>query len=942
MCPSAPIDLALRSKPYYEVIGGMAKSDKEHAKVLGQFYTHDVIASAMAREAVDAVKRNARLCAVRTCTVGDPFCGDGRLVTAFLSEVSHEPWSKDFLFLAVLWDVSQEAVEAAKRNVEECAASFGLNVRVEAEQTDSFVVYKQRKQSFDICLTNPPWGLLKPQKSVCGHCSAEELELYRSALLSYAAYLDEEFPHAVPSGKYAGWGTNLGRCGWAVALSLIAEDGICGIVSPSSLFTDMVSAGFREWVFRHFRFSSVSYFPAGLRLFSGADISSLYALVCRGETGTISLKRYVTHAEAQTFEFGPEIWPLIQQSGYVLPLEQTPETLELMHGFDSFPTMADFCSARGLKFVRELDETRVQEKLTTAGKIRFAKGYMVGRFRFDAEELYLDEARAAVPQSVLNPKLVWRDVSRNSQKRRMQATLLPENHIVGNSLGALISERHDDALLSCLLAFFNSWVFEFLVRPQLSTNHVSAGTLKRVRIPDFCVSERMVWCVGEQLRGAEHQAELDVLVALQYGLSWERYLVILHHLQVEDDEIARLCKAWQNLGGENTARIPNHTAAKLSDLDMLVVRSVPPGGNWKNIPESIPSKRLEQIRESFKAGKGSRSTYYGRLRPEMPSYTVNTYFNRPGNGCHIHYEQDRTLSQREAARLQTFPDSFVFKGAQGAVNKQIGNAVPALLAYQIAKALPFKGQFIDLFCGAGGLALGFIWAGWTPVISNDIDKSAILTHEANIKSPAVCGDINAPDVRERIVAHAEEARRQHPELPLFVLGGPPCQGFSTANTRRGEHDERNWLFKAYSSVLAAIKPEGFIFENVLGITNLNGGRFFGMIREELGSLVESLKVNRVNAAEFAIPQRRERVIIIGGAAEVVDAFSLTPVTEVVREEASFRFLPRVIGVQDALSDLPAISHAQDGSGLDYRTGPQNPFQAWMRGQISAEEYLRNL
>ena len=106
--------------------------------------------------------------------------------------------------------------------------------------------------------------------------------------------------------------------------------------------------------------------------------------------------------------------------------------------------------------------------------------------------------------------------------------------------------------------------------------------------------------------------------------------------------------------------IPNHMTARLSLLDMRMVNSVPPGGNWKNIPVEIPSKRLEQIRESFRRGEGSRSTYYGRLRPDQPSYTISTYFSRPGNGCHIHYEQDRVLSQREAARLQSFPDSFSF------------------------------------------------------------------------------------------------------------------------------------------------------------------------------------------------------------------------------------------------------------------------------------------
>ncbi|WP_341538954.1 DNA cytosine methyltransferase, partial [Pseudomonas viridiflava] len=117
----------------------------------------------------------------------------------------------------------------------------------------------------------------------------------------------------------------------------------------------------------------------------------------------------------------------------------------------------------------------------------------------------------------------------------------------------------------------------------------------------------------------------------------------------------------------------------------------------------MPSRRLDQIRESFKRGEGSRSTYYGRLRRDMPSYTINTYFNRPGNGCHTHHLQDRVISQREAARFQSFPDSFEFLGGQGAVCTQIGNAVPPLMAYQIAMSLKGKGSYIDLFSGAGGM-----------------------------------------------------------------------------------------------------------------------------------------------------------------------------------------------------------------------------------------------
>lgn len=386
--------------------------------------------------------------------------------------------------------------------------------------------------------------------------------------------------------------------------------------------------------------------------------------------------------------------------------------------------------------------------------------------------------------------------------------------------------------------------------------------------------------------------------------------------------------------------IYNHYAAKLSELDMMVVKCVPPGGNWKDIPESVPSQRLAQIRESYKAGKGSRSTYYGRLRPEMPAYTINTYFNRPGNGCNMHYEQDRTLSQREAARLQTFPDSFEFKGSLTAVNNQIGNAVPVLLAYQIAKQLPFKGQFVDLFCGAGGLALGFVWAGWKPIIANDIDKSAIETHKANIAGEAICGDINSEEVFQTIVSAAEQAKRENPDLTLFVLGGPPCQGFSTANTRRGADDMRNWLFRSYARIVNAIHPDGFVFENVKGITNLDGGRFFEMIKSELQQCVESIKVNKINSVDYAIPQRRERVIIIGGKKNMVNQFSLTPVTGVYKT-GQIGLLPPIIGVEDALGDLPKLEQAEDGSLYDYRTSAMNEFQKFVRGEISPEDYINN-
>ena len=393
--------------------------------------------------------------------------------------------------------------------------------------------------------------------------------------------------------------------------------------------------------------------------------------------------------------------------------------------------------------------------------------------------------------------------------------------------------------------------------------------------------------------------------------------------------------------------IDNHIAPSLSELDMVGISYVPEGGNWKSIPESVPSKRLDQIRRSYAEGKGSRSTYYGRLTRDMPAYTISTNFNRPGCGCNTHYEQDRTLTYREAARLQSFPDDFVFLGSKASIGKQIGNAVPPLLAYQIARSLPIKGAFIDLFAGAGGLALGFVWAGWQPVISNDIVAAFLKTHASNIAGKTFCGDISKPETLTEIVNAAAEFRKTNPDTPLFVLGGPPCQGFSTANYRSIQ-DARNWLFKEYTKVLAKVKPDGFIFENVTGILNFEKGTFFPRILSELGEHVEAFKVNKVNSANYGVPQRRERVIVLGSSQTIVDAFELAPITRIeVRTKSVSKITnagvnetyPLVPSVMDAIGDLPEVAAGEDASAKEYACAPCNEYQMLMRGLIDPETYI---
>lgn len=376
--------------------------------------------------------------------------------------------------------------------------------------------------------------------------------------------------------------------------------------------------------------------------------------------------------------------------------------------------------------------------------------------------------------------------------------------------------------------------------------------------------------------------------------------------------------------------IHNHFSAKLSELDVRMVKNVPPGGNWKNIPASIPSKRLDQIRTSFKEGKGSRSTYYGRLSPNLPAYTIGTYFNRPGNGCFIHYDpkQHRLISQREAARLQSFPDNFVFSGSKPSIFKQIGNAVPPVLGYQIAKSFGKPGIIVDLFTGAGGLSLGFHWAGWKSIIANDIDPVFLETYKNNIGGEVIAGDIRDKKVFEIIVKKALEAKKKYPLLPIIVIGGPPCQGFSTAGKKRSMGDDRNHLFKNYKKILDAISPDAFVFENVAGLMNMEGGAVFKLVTQTLSKATDELKIMKLQAEQFGVPQKRTRIVIIGHKKN----FKIKEIKPITTAKA--------VSCSEALSDLPSLEAAEDGSSKKYVGKAKTPFQKLMRGNIEVKDYLK--
>lgn len=375
-------------------------------------------------------------------------------------------------------------------------------------------------------------------------------------------------------------------------------------------------------------------------------------------------------------------------------------------------------------------------------------------------------------------------------------------------------------------------------------------------------------------------------------------------------------------------QIFNHVAPGLSELERLMVDAVPEGGNWQDIPDGL-SARVDQIRRRSKTRGLIHTTYYGRLRRNLPSYTINTYFSRIGNGCFIHPTQQRLISLREGARLQSFPDRVKFGGPRRAQYEQIGNAVPPLLAHAVASTLP-SGAAADLFCGAGGLSLGFELAGSSVVYATDHKEHACRTYDdAHGGEVAEVADLADRGRRREVV---KEIRRRAEGRPDLLLAGPPCQGFSTAGNRR-QDDARSELLWVPFRVAEELRPAVLVVENVQGILSIAGRTLPGRIAAEMAKLGLDCQMCVLRAEEHGVPQRRTRVFFVG-----MRHGSWDPPEPRCSLKADVE-LPRPITVEEAIGDLPALQPGGGGEEMKTRRRARSDYQRWARGEIGLEDLL---
>lgn len=177
----------------------------------------------------------------------------------------------------------------------------------------------------------------------------------------------------------------------------------------------------------------------------------------------------------------------------------------------------------------------------------------------------------------------------------------------------------------------------------------------------------------------------------------------------------------------------------------------------------------------------------------------------------------------------------------------------------------------SLFCGCGGSDLGLL-GGFTYlghhyprlafdiVYAVDFDKHAVDTYNLNFSHPAVCADVSDVDFSAL------------PEIDVLI-GGFPCQSFSTVNPTKDTNDERANLYKQIVRFLHIRKPKYFICENVKGLLTLQKGSIISKIVNEFENEGYNVHFKLMKAVEFGIPQRRERVFIIGVRKDLFDNFS---------------------------------------------------------------------
>jgi DNA (cytosine-5)-methyltransferase 1 len=233
-------------------------------------------------------------------------------------------------------------------------------------------------------------------------------------------------------------------------------------------------------------------------------------------------------------------------------------------------------------------------------------------------------------------------------------------------------------------------------------------------------------------------------------------------------------------------------------------------------------------------------------------------------------------------------------------------------------------QVISLFSGAGGLSKGFALAACKPIAGVELDGDARRTYEENLGVP--CHDFDLASVTPAQL----RAKLGIAGQPFAIIGGPPCQGFSSAGAR-ASGDARNRLIFNYLHIVEELRPRWFFFENVEGLLTSNDGTSIYGLARTLASIGYTFRIEKVNFAAFGVPQARKRVVIVGNRLGLEFDFpAYTHSYDAGKHRWGAR-LPASPTLADALAGLGEPARSSTAIAKYASESPQNTYDALMRG-----------
>ena len=781
----------------------------------GVYYTHpDFFLDLLKRLDLSEIGSNTKTL--------DFCCGTGNLFLSYLNFLKtkySDTLIKDIILKSVFLDIDECAINIFKIKLY-CWIKNNLTLKFNINEvfpnfyiTDGLLDIGVFKTKFDVLISNPPFINLKSKNEY--KKKIKDLNYYKHSI----------------NGMMDTYLVSIERI-----LNVMEKDGRAIIICPSQILTNVSCFNLRKYMLDSFSLMNIYKFSEKNTIFPNIT-QSLCILDVKNNTKNTNIQYNVCDYNNEIIVNSTNSINISIYKNYDYNIIYiTKEDGDFLSKLISLPRIKSYESM--VKCVRgnidlTLDKDMICDEKSPYPLVRGRNIQCLDTITEYISSKTIEDKKI----NVTNKKLVCQQICNMNSENRLNFELLDRHFVISNSCNYITIK--DETFISCLKHVLNSNVLKRYFEIFSGNNHVSITEIQNLPMPNIFDS----YIDLENMTTEERHFKIYEL----YGLD---NTFVYNYFRISDQTITNY----------------NHISQKLSNLELTMATHIKPGGNWKDIPETITSsKRLNNIRKS-----GGRTTLYGRLEYSKPGFTITTQFSRLPNSSNLHPTKNRMITIREAALLQSFPIDFKFSNNTPVAIKQIGNAVPPLLARSLANLIKHdivNKTTLDLFSGVGGMSIGFSQEGFNIVLSNELDEK--LANETENKkyhrnTIYVCGDICDSKTKDKIKENLKG-------IPIgVIIGGPPCQGFSLAGKRKSD-DTRNNLYIDYFKMIEIYNPECFVMENVKGILSMKNEKKHLVIDEIKGiasKLGYRVSVFKLNACDFAVPQKRERVFVIGHKTKV--------------------------------------------------------------------------